>query len=65
MGTNVNQLRSVSSILIRRSRLLIYKVDESKQIVFRSSVVKMDIAAKMSMSTHFFEEEFLSFQWKS
>ena len=54
MGTNVKQLRSVSSILIKRSRFLIYKVDESKQIVFRSSVVKMDIAAKMSLSTHFF-----------
>ena len=41
-----------------------YKVDENKQIIFRSSVVKMEIAAKMSLSTHFLSEEFCHFDGK-
>ena len=34
------------------------KVDENKHIIFRLSVLKMKVAAKMSLSTHFFRENF-------
>ena len=48
----------------KKNKFLVYKVDENKQIVFRSSVVKMEIAAKMSLSTHFLSEKFCHFDGK-
>ena len=53
-GNKCKPIEECKQYLDQKITFLIYKVDENKQIVFRSLVVKMDIAAKMSLSTHFF-----------
>ena len=40
------------------------KVDENKHIIFRLSVLKMKVAPKMSLSTHFLEGKFYHFDGK-
>ena len=48
----------------QKDKFLVYKVDENKQIVFRSSIVKVEVATKMSSSINFLAGEFCHFSGK-
>ena len=57
-GNKFKAIEQCKQYVDQKHKFLVYKVDGNNQIVFRSSVVKMEIAAKMSSSAHFLSEEF-------
>ena len=63
-GSKFEAIEEYKQYADQNDKFLVYKVDENKQIVFRSSAVKMEIAAKISLSTHFLSEEFCHFDEK-
>ena len=63
-GNKFKAIEEYKQYADQKDNFLVYKVDENKEIVFRSSVVKMEIATKMSLCTHFLSEEFCHFDGK-